>query len=271
MIVVLLATVSLIAVGAMGAVDEMNRVIKNESIPAQSKNEIKDSNKEIIINSSAENDTKIVNSTPEQKNSATPKLSSQPKEVLNKNYFDDAVFIGDSRTEGLRNYDGLGNATYYAIKGLMVNTAFTKPAVNLNGRKITVADALKENKFGKVYIMLGVNELGWSSFQTFINDYSKLIDHIKNNQPNSKIIIQSILPVSKKKSQSDRIYNKKNIDHYNTEIKKLAQSKGVNYLEVNKAVSDSEGFLPPNSSNDGIHLNNIYCKKWCEYLKDHTL
>lgn len=74
-------------------------------------------------------------------------------------WFEDAVFIGDSRTEGLRNYDGLGNATYYAVKGLMVNTVYTKTAT-LDGKNQTVMQALRGRKFGKVYIMLGINELG---------------------------------------------------------------------------------------------------------------
>lgn len=279
MIVVLICTVSLVVVGAMGAVHEMDRVIAKESIPAQSKAEVKISSEKSesrlkSVSSSAvidnNNKKQLHNSAPAKISSTPPKTNSKPQEVSSENYFDDAVFIGDSRTEGLRNFDGLGNATYYAVKGLMVNTAFTKPAVNLKGKKVSVTNALKEKKFGKVYVMLGLNELGWSSFQTFIQDYEKLIDEIKKDQPNSKIYIQSILPVSKEKAKSDSVFTNNNINRYNEEIKKLAQRKGANYLEVNKAVSDSDGNLPGDASNDGIHLNSIYCKKWCEYLKAHT-
>lgn len=41
-------------------------------------------------------------------------------------YFDDAAFIGDSRTQGLQLYTGLPNATFYATQGLMVDTFFSK-------------------------------------------------------------------------------------------------------------------------------------------------
>lgn len=122
-------------------------------------------------------------------------------------YFRDAVLIGDSRTEGLRNYDVLDGATYYAAKGLMVNTAFTKPAIDVGGKKLTVVQALQKKKFGKVYIMFGINELGWSSSAAFISDYGKLIDAIKKSQPKAEIFVQSILPVSEKKSSSDKVYN----------------------------------------------------------------
>ena len=279
MIAVLICTVSLVVVGAMGAVNEMDRVLAKESVPAQSKTEniICSSEKSESILSSTntveqkENNEKkqSKNSAPAKNNSIPSKTNSKPRKVSSDSYFDDAVFIGNSRTEGLRNYDGLGNATYYAAKGLMVNTALTKPVINLNGKKVTVIDALKQKKFNKVYIMFGLNELGWSSFQTFINDYGKLIDEVKKYEPQSKIYIQSILPVSKEKSQSNNIYTNSKINHYNEELIKLAQKKGVTYLEVNKAISDSQGNLPKEASNDGVHLNSTYCEKWCEYLKAH--
>lgn len=44
-------------------------------------------------------------------------------------WFDDAVFIGDSRTEGLILNTGLNNAIEYTHKGLMVDTVFTKPVI----------------------------------------------------------------------------------------------------------------------------------------------
>lgn len=43
-------------------------------------------------------------------------------EAVSEEYFDDAVFIGDSRTEGLIMYTDLPNTTAYTDKGLMVDT-----------------------------------------------------------------------------------------------------------------------------------------------------
>jgi len=181
-------------------------------------------------------------------------------------YFRDAVLIGDSRTEGLRNYDGLDGATYYAAKGLMVNTAFTKPAIVVGGKKLTVVQALQKKRFGKVYIMFGINELGWSSSAAFISNYGKLIDAIKQSQPKAEIFVQSILPVSEKKSSSDKIYNNQKIASCNKQIQEMAKNKGVHYLAVDTAVSDPNGNLPADASTDGVHLNKEYCKKWCGYL-----
>lgn len=63
----------------------------------------------------------------------------------------------------------------------------------------TVADALRqEPQHKRVYIMLGINDLGWPSMETFTGNYSKLIDAVRSSQPNATIYVQSILPVSKR-------------------------------------------------------------------------
>ena len=81
----------------------------------------------------------------------------------NAAYFDDAVFIGDSRTEGLMLYGGMPEGTtFYASKGLNVNTAGTTK-IQDGGESITIMEGLRRHAFKKVYVMLGVNELGWTS------------------------------------------------------------------------------------------------------------
>lgn len=196
--------------------------------------------------------------------------SGPPESMVAESWFDDAVFIGDSRTEGLALYDGLGGASYYAHKGLMVSTVDSAPAVRVGGKKISVMQALRKKKFGKVYVMLGVNELGWGSSKTFVEDYGKVTDEIKKYQPEAKIYLQSILPVTAKKSSSSGVYTNTKIESYNQAIQKIAKDRKVRYLAVNTAVSDAAGCLPEDASTDGVHLNARYCGKWCEYLRAHT-
>ncbi|MBE6830047.1 MAG: hypothetical protein E7519_07560 [Ruminococcaceae bacterium] len=224
-----------------------------------------------ISSSPSKAESAAVSLPPEVISSPAVPLSSTPQDaVAPAGYFDDALLIGDSRTEALRNYDGLDNATYYAVKGLMVSTIFTKPSIEIHGKKLPVMQALKEKKYGKIYIMLGVNELGWSSFNTFVGDYQKVIDEMKASQPGAVIYVQSILPVTAKKSGTDKVYNNQKIEAYNQAIEEMAAKSKVRYLAVNTAVSDSEGNLPEDASADGVHLNREYCKKWCEYLRAHT-
>lgn len=189
--------------------------------------------------------------------------------MVPESWFDDAVFIGDSRTEGLANYDGLGDAVYYAHKGLTVSTVSTEPVVRIDGQKVAIMQALRKKHFAKIYLMLGVNELGWSSSQTFVEKYASLVDQLKKDQPDAQIYLQSILPVSAKKSESGTVYTNEKIVSYNQAIQKIAGQKKVRYLAVNTAVSDSAGCLPADASTDGVHLNAAYCGKWCAYLRSH--
>ena len=185
-------------------------------------------------------------------------------------YFDDAAFIGDSRTQGLQLYTGLPNATFYATQGLMVDTFFSKKFVKAGGGKITIPDAMKNQTFKKVYIMLGVNELGWAYEKVFIQKYGEVVDKVKELQPDAKIYVQSILPVTKAKSDGDAIYNNTKISPYNELIEQMCREKGVTYLHVADAVGLDNGALPAGSATDGVHLNREYCYKWLDYLKTHT-
>ena len=185
-------------------------------------------------------------------------------------YFDDAAFIGDSRTQGLQLYTGLPNATFYATQGLMVDTFFNKKFVKAGGGKITIPDAMKNQTFKKVYIMLGVNELGWAYEKVFIQKYGEVVDKVKELQPDAKIYVQSILPVTKAKSDGDAIYNNTKISRYNELIEQMCREKGVTYLHVADAVGLDNGALPAGSATDGVHLNREYCYKWLDYLKTHT-
>ncbi len=184
--------------------------------------------------------------------------------------FDNVAFIGDSRTEGLQLYTGVPNATFYATKGLMVDTFFTKEFVRQGDKKITAPQDMETKKFRKVYIMLGINELGWAYESVFIQKYGELVDKVKSLQPDATIYVQSILPVTQKKSASDKIFNNERINLYNDLIQQMCAEKGVTYLNVAESVGLDNGALPEGSATDGIHLNREYCYKWLNYLRDHT-
>lgn len=203
----------------------------------------------------------------------TPDFSQSVPESapVEENYLDDAVFIGDSRTEGLLLYTGLTNTTGYTYKGLMVDTAFTKPVINQNGQMVTVMDALRSTQFSKVYIMLGINELGWAYPDLFIEKYKEIIDTIREINPNAIIYVQEILPVTQKVSETHSYITNEKISQYNQMLADMTQEKDVYYLQVSQAVADSQGYLPEEAASDGIHLSPSYCQKWLDYLLCHTV
>ena len=190
---------------------------------------------------------------------------------VDDSYFSDAVFMGDSRTEGFALFSGLDTMTTYATRGLNVSTVFTDATIDLNGTMVTAIDALRNTSFSKLYIMFGLNEASWPYSEVFIEEYGDIIDEARAINSNAIIYIQSILPVTKSCSDSSESFNKTKIDSLNEMLQQLASEKQVYYIDCEKALADSEGYLPEEASTDGIHFGVPECEAWLEYLKTHTV
>ena len=180
------------------------------------------------------------------------------------------VFIGDSRTEAFVMNAGLKNIRAFTDIGMTVESVFTKESVNLNGRKVTVMEALKQTDFERVYIMLGINETGWVYDEVFIQKYREMLDAILEINPNADIYVQSILPVSEKVSDNHPYITNERINRYNELIREMASEKGICYLDVAEVMRDEKGALPEDAAPDGIHVKKEYCLRWLEYLQNHS-
>lgn len=216
-------------------------------------------------------DTKTVASKTDKKKDTEEKtdikkLVTASKEAQEE-YYKDAVFIGDSRTQGLQINAGLTSPDFFAGRGLNVKNARTEKVVkNAAGKAVTVVDALKDKQYKKVYICFGINELGWPYTNIFADEYQKTIDAIKKIQPNAEVVVQGILPVTEKKSKSDKIFNMKNVKKFNKVIKKMAEDNGETYVDNSPAVANDKGYLPSDVTPDGIHMNREYCKRILAYI-----
>ena len=185
------------------------------------------------------------------------------------NDFSDAVFVGDSRTEGFVLQTGI-QTTAYVHKGLTVASAYTAKVIHQDDEDRSVMEALARTRYNRVYLMFGINETGWISNDIFISDYKQIIDDIKAQNPSAKIFIQSVLPVSKAVSDSGGYVRNDKIAEYNKRLEQLAADEGATFVNVQEAVS-TDGVLPDDAATDGIHLNKKYCEKWLTYLEEHTL
>lgn len=252
---------------------ENQETSSNEIINNAEQNEISQQNQLIAndieneVENERINDIDISNQTGVNEEEPTEK----PDETNSKVEFDETVaFIGNSRTQGFIMYNGLTKVQDYTYIGLMVDTAMTKEFVKTgNGEKITLLQDMRNKDIKKVYIMLGINELGWSYPSVFKLKYEELIDEIRKVKPDCDIYVQSIIPVTKSKDQSDKIFNNANVKKFNKLIKEVANEKNVKYLDVQSVLVNSEGYLSEDASTDGIHIGKRYCEKWLNYLKNN--
>lgn len=192
-------------------------------------------------------------------------------EAQEDTYFADAVFLGDSRTEGFHLYSGLQEGQYLYAVGATVASVFDKATEQTDAGKVPMLDALAQMECGKVYVMLGVNELGWPRSQTYYDQYGKVIDRIRQDHPDAEVVIQSLLPVSASQEAKGSYVNNERIAEYNELLLQLAVEKNCPYVNVAEAVTGEDGCLKPELTSDGVHLNKAGCAVWLDYLRTHPV
>ena len=210
---------------------------------------------------------------------AAPDASEEtPQEVVyhtvDDSYFDDAVFIGDSRTVGMYEYGGLEEtSTFYASTGLTIYKMFDSAIVSVPGqkKKITVEEALSEKQFARIYLMIGINEMGTGTVESFMKAYSEAVQHLRELQPDAVIYLQAIMKVTTERSEQGDYINNEGIEARNAEIAKLADDQKIFFLDVNPEICDETGGMVASYTYDGVHLKAQYIPIWLDYLKAHAV
>lgn len=180
-----------------------------------------------------------------------------------------SLFIGDSRTVGIMEYSGLDNTDYFCSVGMNVFNAVKDTVSVPKVGKITLKELLINKKYGKIYVMLGINELGYNT-QTIIAKYGELLDLIKQAQPDAVIFIQANLHITKARSDSDSVINNRAIDSFNKKISQFADNKTVFYIDANTLFDDTDGNLSADKTQDNVHLYAKYYAEWGEWICRET-
>lgn len=203
-------------------------------------------------------------------------------EAVDKSYFEDAIFIGDSISKGLKSYGVLPATNVIADQNVGLDqVASDKPVYfAVNGTKKTLFQSLKDSqvKKNKIYILLGSNGLPHYENQQHIEYYGKVLDRIKKEYPNATIYMQSVTPISK---QAEADYKKRGktftnakINDFNKLVLKLAKEKNVYYLNVHEALVNKDGYLASeyySATGDGVHFLKVGHEAMYQYYKTHTV
>lgn len=198
------------------------------------------------------------------------KNSKHEKQTVGKEYFDDALFIGDSRTVGISEYGDLNNATFFANTGMSVYNVFEKNVSVPQVGKLKLEQLLTYKNFGKIYIMLGINELGYNQEKT-LKKYKDLLKFVQEKQSNAIIYIEANLHVAAERSNKDKTINNININKINNEISKLADNEKIFFIDVNEKFDDENGNLSSNYTQDNVHIYAKYYKEWSDWLSQNAV
>lgn len=190
-----------------------------------------------------------------------------PLANADESYFEDALFIGNSRTVGMYLFGDMPESTdFFADVGM---TIYDVLDANIDvppesGSSNTLTGLLTAKQYGKIYIMFGINELGTGTSESFVEYYQSVVQQICQMQPDAIVYVQSIINVAAS-AETDVISNA-NINEKNALLSQIADNKQVFYIDLNPSLVDSSGYLNSDYTSDGIHLGGSSLPFWKDCL-----
>ena len=97
-----------------------------------------------------------------------------------------------------------------------------------------------------------------------------MLDKLKEAVPNSKIYVQSILPIATYREnawQPGGVCKNSTIRTFNEKLKLLAKEKGMEYIDL-YSIYELNGSLNPIYSKDGVHIYRNY-NPWAKEIKKY--
>ncbi len=192
-------------------------------------------------------------------------------------YIDRLTFLGDSTTNGLKEYGVLSGGTattqvWTPASGTLTLYLWNAASIVYpeTGAEMTIADAVETKKPEYLVITLGVNGVAELEEDAFKIYYTDIINCVKEASPSTRIICNSIYPVENDYEHIDQISNEK-INTANGWILDVAEATGTRYVDSCSVLKAADGSLREELGNgDGLHLNADGYNAVLEYLRTHA-
>jgi lysophospholipase L1-like esterase len=171
----------------------------------------------------------------------------------------DIVFLGDSLTESfnLQKHFGRDDLRNCGISG------------NLTDDVIYRLKEITSARPAKVFLMIGINDVyqGYHNDRVLLN-IQKIIDEFQHKTHETKLLVQSILPINSHKLFIEKSLNTK-IYEINLLLKSICQNKNVIYIDIHPDFLNDEGEMDEKYTFDGVHLSDAGYILWTELISDY--
>ena len=207
------------------------------------------------------------------------------KELHGEDFFNDAVFIGDSVSLGLSYYVNnqrdagnsclgtaqflcSGSMSYSNSRGEIGKKNTIHPTYK--GQEVLIEDGIKLCGAKKAFIMLGMNDFAAYDTEFIKGNIRDTLDKILAKNPGIKIYIESVTPIAYGKEHGK--FNNKAVDEFNEVLKGICREYSLQYVDINSQFRDANGYFNADYCGDngsggmGIHMNPVGCKAWIDYL-----
>ena len=206
-----------------------------------------------------------------------PVLEAPEIQSVDESFFDDAVFVGDSISLKLTQYaassGSLGNAKFLTVSSLGVHNAVDDhPETQVTYRGVRYKDlekAIAATGAKKVFIMFGMNDIGYYGIDSTMSYWSRLLEMIYTACGEITVYIQSMTPVWTGGERGT--LNNANVLAYNEQLKAFADANGCAYIDIHPYMTDSTGGLATKYCADKyVHLTKAGAKTWVAVLKAYS-
>lgn len=190
-------------------------------------------------------------------------------------FFDDAAFIGDSVSYVLQQWNlkhsgNFGNAVFLTRSSLgLQNTIDGRLQLSYQGISYSPEDALAAAGAGKLFVMLGFNDIALFGLDGTMERWDVFLERIIDKNPEIQIYIQSCTPI-----HADGEYDKLNneiIDEYNRTLEAYCQEHGYHFVNIAPYFKDFRNSLAPTYCSDNfMHITYDGALVWEYALKAYA-
>ena len=180
-------------------------------------------------------------------------------------WFNNVLFIGDSRFVGLQSFARNGKAEYFCDVGMTVFNYSSKILSDNNFTGMTLQQLLSNRQYDKIIFNFGLNEAGYAT-SYFIREYQKLLDMVQSLQPQAILILNGVMSVDENKAAQNSCFSPVNLIAISQEIRALCDDKKIFYIDCNEYFADANGYLYAILTSDGYHPNIYGYTKWRDWM-----
>ena len=174
---------------------------------------------------------------------------------------DRMTFFGDSTTAHLALRGGIPKERVWSGAGstVLFETVNAVKCVHLQkeNRDVTVAEAVRCKKPQILVITVGVSGgAGRLTRESFVDIYRELLLSVQNASPETKILVQSLLPLSDRSVKHYKRLTKEAVLQANVWLRELCEEMRIPYVDTHaKLIDPDTGYLKPEYQNDEyMHL-----------------
>ena len=196
-------------------------------------------------------------------------------EKVDASWFNNTLFIGDSLTLAMSIYSmGFPETTAFCAYKSITPKQFVDNVIvsNEDGSRTAVFDEICDHDPDNIFILLGTNAMTSGTDASLVATYEMLVQKLQEQFPNADIYIQGLPSVTKTVSAERITLTINRIKKINVLLAQLAHNKKCYYIDLYHATAGEDGYLSTYiAQEDGIHLNQIGCEKWFDYLRAHVV